>query len=132
MPYRLRELKLWISEQSGPSASLDDLFSVVLYFGLTLPRAREILKEILSAVANWRKTSRSALVRLVSMEISPISMSARDRVLLGLIERMERDEFDLIAVGRALISNPDWAAKMAMNDRQGLKAFDAAALSELV
>jgi len=45
---------------------------------------------------------------------------------------MERDEFDLIAVGRALISNPDWAAKMAMNDRQGLKAFDAAALSELV
>jgi len=59
MPYRLRELKLWISEQSGPTASLDDLFSVVPYFGLTLPRAREILKEILSAVANWQKTGAS-------------------------------------------------------------------------
>lgn len=29
-----------------------------------------------------------------------------------LIERIERDEFDLIAVGRALISDPNWTAKI--------------------
>jgi len=29
-----------------------------------------------------------------------------------LLERMEKDEFDLVAVGRAMIANPDWANKM--------------------
>lgn len=30
----------------------------------------------------------------------------------GLIERMERDEFDLIAVGRALLADPNWVEKV--------------------
>lgn len=33
-----------------------------------------------------------------------------------LVDRMERDEFDLVAVGRALIADPDWATK-ALRDR---------------
>jgi 2,4-dienoyl-CoA reductase-like NADH-dependent reductase (Old Yellow Enzyme family) len=50
----------------------------------------------------------------------------------GLLERMERDEFDLIAVGRALISDPAWAQKVRLGDLAGLKGFDAAALAEQV
>lgn len=49
-----------------------------------------------------------------------------------LIERMERDEFDLIAVGRALISDADWARKVREGDTAGLKGFDRGALAELV
>ena len=49
-----------------------------------------------------------------------------------LVERMERDEFDLIAVGRALISDPDWTAKIQGNHYDSLKGFDAASLAELV
>lgn len=49
-----------------------------------------------------------------------------------LLERMERDEFDLIAVGRALISDPAWVEKVRSGDWDGLKGFDAAALAELV
>ena len=49
-----------------------------------------------------------------------------------LVERMEREEFDLIAVGRALLSDPDWVKKVAANDREGLRDFDASALAELV
>lgn len=49
-----------------------------------------------------------------------------------LIERMERDEFDLIAVGRALISDPNWVAKIQGTDRESRKGFDAASLAELV
>jgi 2,4-dienoyl-CoA reductase-like NADH-dependent reductase (Old Yellow Enzyme family) len=49
-----------------------------------------------------------------------------------LLERMERDEFDLIAVGRALISDADWVRKVKSNDHAKLKDFDAAALGELV
>lgn len=36
----------------------------------------------------------------------------------GLIQRMERDEFDLIAVGRALLSDPNWVLKV----REGRQA----------
>jgi 2,4-dienoyl-CoA reductase-like NADH-dependent reductase (Old Yellow Enzyme family) len=49
-----------------------------------------------------------------------------------LIERMERDEFDLIAVGRALISDPNWAAKVKSGDLAALTGFDASDLAELV
>ena len=49
-----------------------------------------------------------------------------------LIERMECDEFDLIAVGRALISDPDWPNKVRAEQTDALKGFDAAHLGELV
>jgi 2,4-dienoyl-CoA reductase-like NADH-dependent reductase (Old Yellow Enzyme family) len=49
-----------------------------------------------------------------------------------LLARMERDEFDLIAVGRALISDPNWVEKVRSRDVENLKGFDASALAELV
>lgn len=49
-----------------------------------------------------------------------------------LIERLERDEFDLVAVGRALIADPEWAAK-ALEDRLGdALPFDKSLLKSLV
>jgi 2,4-dienoyl-CoA reductase-like NADH-dependent reductase (Old Yellow Enzyme family) len=48
-----------------------------------------------------------------------------------LIARMERDEFDLIAVGRALLSDPQWAAKVHGARSDELAAFDPAALAVL-
>lgn len=44
--------------------------------------------------------------------------------LESLIRRMERDEFDLIAVGRALISDPAWAAKVKRNEWDDLQGYD--------
>src|SRR5678815_688598 len=38
--------------------------------------------------------------------------SVRCTGLDALLERLERGEFDLVAVGRALIANPDWAQKV--------------------
>ncbi|WP_239804945.1 NADH:flavin oxidoreductase [Croceicoccus hydrothermalis] len=49
----------------------------------------------------------------------------------NLVARMEREEFDLIAVGRALISNPDWANRIRKGDADGLKGFDPADLATL-
>ena len=49
-----------------------------------------------------------------------------------LVRRIERDEFDLIAVGRALLSDPEWVHKVQAGDAAGLKGFEASALSELV
>lgn len=57
---------------------------------------------------------------------------SQSRGLEQLTERMERGEFDLIAVGRALISDADWTRKIAANDTAALKGFDAKALATLV
>ena len=50
----------------------------------------------------------------------------------GLIERLEREEFDMIAVGRALIANPDWANIIREGRFDDLRDYDAAELAELV
>ncbi len=50
----------------------------------------------------------------------------------GLIERLERDEFDLVAVGRALIADPQWAAKVREGRFDELEDFNAETLKELV
>lgn len=57
--------------------------------------------------------------------------SATSASIDNLIERMEKDEFDLIAVGRALISDPFWAVKVRANEPQNLSGFDASFLKEL-
>ncbi len=49
-----------------------------------------------------------------------------------LIQRMEREEFDLIAVGRALIVDPDWAAKVKAGRLDELSAFETRALATFV
>lgn len=48
-----------------------------------------------------------------------------------LIERMERDEFDLIAVGRMLIADPDWVAKVRDGHLDQLGGFSPEALKTL-
>jgi 2,4-dienoyl-CoA reductase-like NADH-dependent reductase (Old Yellow Enzyme family) len=48
-----------------------------------------------------------------------------------LLERLERGEFDLVGVGRALISNPDWAARVRRGDQASLNPFSGADLTTL-
>ncbi|MFH9730369.1 NADH:flavin oxidoreductase [Streptomyces sp. NPDC017260] len=49
----------------------------------------------------------------------------------NLLDRMERDEFDMVAVGRALLQDPDWARKVLSGRFDELAPFDAAALRTL-
>ncbi|RIV89525.1 12-oxophytodienoate reductase [Aurantiacibacter xanthus] len=52
---------------------------------------------------------------------------------LGELERrMDAGEFDLIAVGRALIANPEFANKVREGRQSELQGFDAQMLGELV
>ena len=50
--------------------------------------------------------------------------SSQTASLDGLIERMERDEFDLIAVGRALLSDPNWVLKVRDGRHDELRNFE--------
>ncbi|MFF8727951.1 NADH:flavin oxidoreductase [Streptomyces sp. NPDC015171] len=49
----------------------------------------------------------------------------------NLLDRLEADEFDLVAVGRALLQDPEWAAKV-LADRLGeLRPYDTSAVKTL-
>ena len=55
-PDRYRELKTWISEDTGPASSLDTLQSVAPYFRMTPSRCESIIVGVRQAVAGWRHT----------------------------------------------------------------------------
>ena len=56
---------------------------------------------------------------------------SRPASLDGLIERMERDEFDLVAVGRALLADPHWVEKVREARHDELLNFERSALGVL-
>jgi 2,4-dienoyl-CoA reductase-like NADH-dependent reductase (Old Yellow Enzyme family) len=49
-----------------------------------------------------------------------------------LVKRMDAEEFDLIAVGRAILADPQWLTKIRTGHSEELKPFDPASLRELV
>lgn len=77
-PDKLRELKTWVSEETGPSATVEALMSAVPYFGLKLDRARQVLGKVESAVARWRTRG------------AEIGMSVRE--LDEFVDAFEHDE----------------------------------------
>jgi 2,4-dienoyl-CoA reductase-like NADH-dependent reductase (Old Yellow Enzyme family) len=48
-----------------------------------------------------------------------------------LIEMRERGDFDVIAVGRAIIANPDWPNKVRSGNAQTLVDYDVSHLGTL-
>ena len=89
--------------------------------------------------AGWAKKLTGAAtisvgsVGLSSDFIGAFSGEASEKAGLdALTERMEKGEFDLIAVGRALISDAQWTNKVQKGAFDQLEDFDAAALAELV
>lgn len=89
-------------------------------------------------LAGWTKklTGRPTItVGSVGLDGDFIRAFAGEGAELGsidnLLDRMERDEFDLVAVGRALLQDPQWAAKVLGDRFEELKPYDAAALKTL-
>ena len=52
--------------------------------------------------------------------------------LEGVARQLDREEFDLVAVGRALLADPDWAKKVHVREVANLRSFSPAALNTLV
>jgi 2,4-dienoyl-CoA reductase-like NADH-dependent reductase (Old Yellow Enzyme family) len=89
--------------------------------------------------AGWaKKLTGAATISVGSVGLSGDFMgafageSSTPASLDNLVHRMERGEFDLIAVGRAILSDPQWVKKIRSGATEHLRDFNAAALSELV
>ena len=57
--------------------------------------------------------------------------ASKARPLSAVVERLEKGEFDLVAVGRALLQDPEWAAKVRQGRTDELRDYDAASLATL-
>ncbi|MFG3021924.1 NADH:flavin oxidoreductase [Streptomyces sp. NPDC048254] len=53
------------------------------------------------------------------------------RGIEDLLDSLEREEYDMVAVGRAILQDPEWAAKVLAGRTQELNSYDAAALKSL-
>ncbi len=80
-PERVRELKTWISEESGPEMRVDALMEAAPYFELEAREAASILREVETAVAPWRKTG--AGLGMTQAELEPYA---------DAFEHSERDQ----------------------------------------
>ncbi|MFE0513685.1 NADH:flavin oxidoreductase [Streptomyces sp. NPDC058964] len=77
-------------------------------------------------LAGWAKklTGKAAItVGSVGLNADVLHGNAAPAGLEPLVERLERDEFDLVAVGRALLADPEWARKVLDGQVDGFLAF---------
>ncbi|MEU0965151.1 NADH:flavin oxidoreductase [Streptomyces sp. NPDC005917] len=49
-----------------------------------------------------------------------------------LLDSLEREEYDMVAVGRALLQDPEWAAKVLSGRTDELNPYEAASLKTLI
>jgi len=89
--------------------------------------------------AGWaKKLTGAATVSVGSVGLTGDFLSAfsgessQPAGLENLVRRMERDEFDLIAVGRALLGDPLWVTKVRAGDSEAFSDFNPASMAELV
>lgn len=90
-------------------------------------------------LAGWTKklTGKTAItvgsVGLSADFIGAIAMkeSSETRAIDDLVARLEKGEFDLVAVGRALLQDPQWPNKVREGRVDAIHSFDAGALATL-
>lgn len=68
-PDKERELKTWMTEESGPTGSLEEAMRAAPQFHLDAAAAHRILGEVVRAVSGWRDLARSAAIAMSAREI---------------------------------------------------------------
>ncbi len=83
--------------------------------------------------AGWiRKITGRPAITVGSVGLNSASFEKADTAPLDvLLEQLEREEFDLVAVGRAMLSEPEWASKIRQGHADTIKPFTNAAIENL-
>ena len=76
-PDRVRELKTWISPDTGPAATVDALLSAAPYFKIARARAKKIVGEVERAVSGWRKEG--SAIGMTDSELEPFETAFEHR-----------------------------------------------------
>jgi serine/threonine-protein kinase HipA len=83
-PERLRELKTWISPDTGPDATIEALMSVIAYFRMPKPKAKKILREVNAVVSTWRNSGRALGMTAGELDKFATAFEHQERVAAAL------------------------------------------------
>jgi serine/threonine-protein kinase HipA len=76
-PDKESESKTWLSEDTGPITSVQQLLGQAFRFELSAPQAQAVLAEVLDAVTRWKEVAASPEVGLQPQEISAFKAAFR-------------------------------------------------------
>lgn len=76
-PDKASESKTWLSEDTGPITSVQQLLGQAFRFELSAPQAQAVLAEVLAAVNRWKEVAASPEVGLQPQEISAFKAAFR-------------------------------------------------------
>lgn len=89
--------------------------------------------------AGWAKTltgKASMTVGSVSLttalSVTDLNLSSEIADIDDVVASLDRGEFDLVAVGRAILADPEWAKKVREGRLSDLKPFDRSTLDDLI
>jgi serine/threonine-protein kinase HipA len=68
-PDKGRDLKTWLTEETGPTGKIEDAMRAAGYFHLTDELALKILGEVHGAVSRWRQVARDVAVGMTVQEL---------------------------------------------------------------
>jgi serine/threonine-protein kinase HipA len=68
-PDKGRNLKTWLTEETGPTGKIEDAMLAAEYFYLSNKDALKILGEVHGAVSQWRETAREIAVGMTAQEL---------------------------------------------------------------
>ena len=69
-PDKQQELKTWLTEESGPVSSIEEVVHTADYFRLDHAQALNILAEVCHAIKNWRTVAMSPAVGMRAEELN--------------------------------------------------------------
>ena len=76
-PEKDSESKTWLSEDSGPITSIQQLLNQAARFELTQPQAQSIVHEVAMAVNQWKEVATSSEVGLQPNELRDFKLAFR-------------------------------------------------------
>ncbi len=86
-PERARELKTWVTEETGPTASIEALVSAAPYFGVRASNAAAIIGAVERAVATWRTVGAGLGMRAADLEAFADAFEHEERAIAQRIMR---------------------------------------------
>jgi serine/threonine-protein kinase HipA len=68
-PDKGRDLKTWLTEETGPTGKIKDATNAAVYFHISDQDAHKILGEVQGAVSKWRQVATSVAVGMTFREM---------------------------------------------------------------
>ena len=81
------ELKLWLNESDGPVDSIEAVVREAGYFRLDEAAVQRVLREVLAAIADWKRLARSAAVGMSNRELDDFA-PAFENEQMGIARRL--------------------------------------------